>query len=258
MESSNDAHYQLTGLRALVTGASSGLGRAIALEFARAGASVVVHANRSLAEAEGLEHRLRDMGVRAAILQADLRDLQACDRLVKQGIDAFGGLDVWVNNAGADILTGEAPTLSYVEKLQDLFEVDLRATMVLTGEIGRQMREARGGCIINVGWDQAYSGMEGESGELFGATKGAIMSFTKSAALSLAPRVRVNCIAPGWIRTAWGKTASEKWRARVLRETPLGRWGEPEDVARTARFLASPAAEFITGQVIGVNGGSIR
>ena len=258
MESSNDAHYQLTGLRALVTGASSGLGRAIALEFARAGASVVVHANRSLSEAEGLEHRLRDMGVRTAILQADLRNLQACDRLVNQAFEAFGGLDVWVNNAGADILTGKTPGLSYVEKLQLLFDVDLRATMVLTGEVGRRMREARGGCIINMGWDQAYSGMEGESGELFGATKGAIMSFTKSAALSLAPRVRVNCIAPGWIRTAWGKAASETWRARVLRETPLGRWGEPEDVARTARFLASPAAEFITGQVIRVNGGAIR
>lgn len=258
MEDSPDAHYHLTGLRTLVTGASSGIGRAIALELARGGAAVVVHANRSLAEAEGLEHRLRDMGARASILQADLSDLPACDRLVSQAFEAFGGLDVWVNNAGADILTGAAPELSYVEKLQLLLDVDLRATMVLTGEVGRRMREAGGGCIINMGWDQAYSGMEGESGELFGATKGAIMSFTKSAALTLAPEVRVNCIAPGWIRTAWGETAGAKWQSRVLRETPLGRWGEPEDVARTARFLASPAAEFITGQVIGINGGAIR
>ncbi len=258
MEGSSDAQFQLTGLRALVTGASSGIGRAIALELARGGAAVGVHANRSLAEAEGLEHRLRDMGVRTAVLQADLRDLRACDRLVQQAFETFGGLDVWVNNAGADILTGKAAGLSYAEKLQLLLDVDLRATMVLTGEAGRRMREAGGGCIINMGWDQAGSGMEGESGELFSATKGAIMSFTKSAALSLAPKVRVNCIAPGWIRTAWGETASARWQARVLRETPLGRWGEPEDVARTARFLASPAAEFITGQVIGVNGGAIR
>lgn len=258
MESSNDAHDHLTGQRALVTGASSGLGRAIALELARAGASVVVHANRSLGEAEGLAHRLRDMGVRTAVLQADLRDLHACGRLVDQAFEALGGLEVWVNNAGADILTGDAPGLSYVEKLQLLFEVDLRGTMVLTSEVGGRMRAGSGGCIINMGWDQADCGMEGASGELFGAIKGAIMSFTKSAALSLAPKVRVNCIAPGWIRTSWGETASRKWQERVLRETPLKRWGEPEDVARTARFLASPAAEYITGQVIAVNGGATR
>jgi 3-oxoacyl-[acyl-carrier protein] reductase len=258
VEGANDADYRLSGQRALITGASGGVGRAIALEFARAGASIVVHANRSLAEAEGLAHRLRGMGVRAVVLQADLRDLRACGRLVDQAFEAFGGLEAWVNNAGADILTGEAPGLSFPEKLGLLFEVDLRATMVLTREVGARMGKAGGGCIINIGWDQASSGMEGDSGELFGAVKGAVMSFTKSAALSLAPEVRVNCIAPGWIRTAWGESASEKWQARVVRETPLRRWGLPEDVARTARFLASPAAEYITAQVIRVNGGAVR
>ena len=252
------AHYDLTGLRALVTGSSSGIGRAIAVEFARAGAAVAVHANRSLPEAEELAHRLRDMGVRTAVHQADLRHVDTCERLIELAFESFGGIDVWVNNAGADILTGEARGMSYARKLQELFEVDLRATMLLTGAAGRRMRAAGGGSIINMGWDQADAGMEGESGELFGATKGAVMSFTKSAALTLAPEVRVNCIAPGWIRTAWGESAGRKWQERVLREIPLRRWGKPEDVARTARFLASPAAEYITGQVIGVNGGAIR
>jgi 3-oxoacyl-[acyl-carrier protein] reductase len=97
--------------------------------------------------------------------------------------------------------------------------------------------------------------MAGDSGELFGAAKGAVMAATRSLAKSLAPEVRVNCLAPGWIRTAWGEQASDEWQERARRESLLGRWGEPEDVARVASFLASPAAEFVNGQIIHVNGG---
>jgi 3-oxoacyl-[acyl-carrier protein] reductase len=114
------------------------------------------------------------------------------------------------------------------------------------------------GAIVTMGWDQAETGMEGDSGELFAATKGAVMAFTRSLALSLAPQVRVNALAPGWIKTAWGGAASSVWHKRVLRETPLARWGTPEDVARVACFLVSPAAEFMTGQVVRINGGAIR
>jgi 3-oxoacyl-[acyl-carrier protein] reductase len=116
----------------------------------------------------------------------------------------------------------------------------------------------RGGVILNIGWDQADTGMEGTSGELFAATKGAVMAFTKSLALSLAPQVRVHCIAPGWIRTAWGEQASTPWQERVRRETPLLRWGTPEDVASVARFLCGPGASYLTGQTIRVNGGAVR
>ena len=100
--------------------------------------------------------------------------------------------------------------------------------------------------------------MEGDSGELFAAAKNAVMGFTRSLAVSLAPQVRVNCIAPGWIRTAWGDQASEVWQERVLRETPLKRWGLPEDIARLARFLVSDEASYLTGQVINANGGAVR
>ena len=125
----------------------------------------------------------------------------------------------------------------------------------LIGHRMQQSRTAPGGVILNVGWDQVESGMAGDSGELFGAIKGAVIAFSKSLARSLAPQVRVNCLAPGWIKTAWGARASEYWQERACRESLLARWGTPEDVARVARFLASPAASFITGQVIPVNGG---
>lgn len=99
--------------------------------------------------------------------------------------------------------------------------------------------------------------MEGDSGELFAAVKGAIMCFTRSLAKSLAPEVRVNCIAPGWVRTAWGEAASSVWQERVRRETPLRIWGLPEDIAAAAVWLATPAAGYFTGQVVRVNGGAV-
>ncbi len=129
------------------------------------------------------------------------------------------------------------------------------ATLRLSRHIGRLMKERGQGTILNIGWDQAETGMAGDSGELFAATKGAVMAFTKSLARSLAPQVRVNCLAPGWIRTSWGEQASAYWHDRAKRECLLERWGTPEDVARVTRFLVSQAAAFVTGQIIPVNGG---
>ena len=142
--------------------------------------------------------------------------------------------------------------------METLLAVDVTATMLLSRALGQRMKEAGAGVVINMGWDQADVGMEGDSGELFAAAKGAVMAFSKSLALSLAPEVRVHCLAPGWIRTSWGEGASEAWQDRVLRETPLRRWGLPEDVAATVRWLASPAARYLTGQVIRINGGAVR
>ena len=202
--------------------------------------------------------QVRRAGGASAVLLADLRDAAECRRLAEQAWEAWEGLDVCVNNAGADTLTGEAARWPFERKLEELLAVDVTATMLLSRAVGRRMKEAGGGVILNMGWDQADTGMEGDSGELFAAAKGAVMAFSKSLALSLAPEVRVHCLAPGWIRTAWGNEASEAWQERVRRETPLRRWGAPEDVAAAARWLASPAARYLTGQVIRVNGGAVR
>jgi 2-amino-4-hydroxy-6-hydroxymethyldihydropteridine diphosphokinase len=249
---------ELAGLRALVTGSTSGIGRAVALELAAAGADVVVHGRRSREAAEEAAERVRAAGVRAAVLLADLRDPEERNRLAGHAWDIWGGLDVLVTNAGADTLTGEAARWPFDRKLQELLAVDVAATMSLAREVGRRMKAGRGGVVLTVGWDQAETGMAGDSGELFAAAKGAVMAFSRSLALSLAPEVRVNCLAPGWIRTTWGEGASGSWQERVVRETPLRRWGRPEDVAALARWAASPAAVFLTGQVLRVNGGAVR
>ena len=177
--------------------------------------------------------------------------------MIAQAWEQWGGLDICVLNAGADVLTGPAAGWSFERKLAELLAVDVTATVLMARDVGSRMRRQGRGVILTLSWDQAETGMEGDSGQLFAAAKGAIAAFTKSLARSLAPEVRVNALAPGWIRTAWGASASEKWQERVTQETPLGRWGTPEDVAAAALWLVSPAASFITGQVIRVNGGAV-
>jgi 3-oxoacyl-[acyl-carrier protein] reductase len=249
------SQLDLRGLKAVVTGSSSGIGRAIALEFARAGADCLVHARGNAAGAEETAAALRGLGVRAEIRLADLAKPAELERFAAEAWEAFDGVDIWVNNAGADVLTGPAASWGFEEKLNALWQVDVLATMRLGRAIGARMKERGRGVILNLGWDRAEFGMAGDSGELFATTKGAVMAFTRSLARSLAPHVRVNCLAPGWIRTSWGEQASDYWQERAERESVLQRWGTPEDVARAACFLASPASSFITGQIVPVNGG---
>jgi 3-oxoacyl-[acyl-carrier protein] reductase len=248
----------LTGLRAAVLGSTSGIGRATALALAEAGADVIIHGRKKSDAAEEVAEAVLRLGRRAEIIPADLADRRAGDRLVEATWSQWGGLDAWLHIAGADTLTGAGAKKPFDEKLDALWSVDVVATIRLCRAVGRKMKAQGHGAIVTMGWDQAETGMEGDSGELFTATKGAILAFTKSLALSLAPEVRVNALAPGWIRTAWGESASEPWQRRVLEETPLKRWGTPEDVARAACFLAGPGSEFLTGQIIRVNGGAVR
>ena len=167
-------------------------------------------------------------------------------------------VDIFVAVAGADVLTGEPAKWPFERKLDELLKVDVVATMTLCRSIGRWMQDREGGSIVTIGWDQADTGMEGDSGQLFAATKGAVMAFSRSLAKSLAPKVRVNCVAPGWIKTAWGEGASDAWQSRAVRESMLGRWGTPEDIAAAVRWLVSPQSAFVTGQTVNVNGGFRR
>jgi 3-oxoacyl-[acyl-carrier protein] reductase len=245
-------------MRTAVLGSTSGIGRAVALALAKSGADVIVHGRSSVEAAHEVAELVRGMGRRSHVLMADLADREAGFEFAGAVWGHWGRLDAWLHLAGADILTGEAAKLSVEAKLDLLWSVDVVATIRLCREIGRRMKSQGSGTIVTMGWDQAETGMAGDSGEIFAATKGAVMAFTRSLALSLAPEVRVNAVAPGWIKTAWGDQASSTWQARVLRETPLARWGTPEDVAQAARFLVDPGSGFLTGQIVRINGGAIR
>ena len=243
---------------AVVTGSSTGIGRVIALELARAGVSVVVHARRSRAEADAVAQEIRSLGAQAEVILADLTDHNDLDGFARAAWDWHSGVDILINNAGADVLTGEALSWPFERRLEALWNVDVGSTVRLGRLIGEKMKLAGGGAILNIGWDGAERGMAGDGAELFAVAKGAVMAFTRSLAQSLAPEVRVNCAAPGWIKTAWGEKADRRWQQRAVDESLLGKWGVPGDVARVAVFLVSPAAAFISGQIVEVNGGFRR
>jgi 3-oxoacyl-[acyl-carrier protein] reductase len=242
----------------LVTGASSGIGRATALACARAGANVALTYLTNEAGAREVERQIQDLGRRVAVFQADVADHASVRALSVGAQRALGRVDVWVNNAGADILTGSGAELSDLDKLDLLLAVDLRGTMLASWQAAELLgAQECGGAIINMSWDHVLTGMAGRHPELFAAVKGGVMAFSKSLARSAAPRVRVNVVAPGWIETAFGVACDEDKRGAVADATPLGRWGTPDDVAGAVVFLASPAAAFITGQTILVGGGVV-
>jgi 3-oxoacyl-[acyl-carrier protein] reductase len=192
------------------------------------------------------------------VRQADLATREACERLVAEAGEDLGRIDVWVNNAGADVLTGEAASWGWERKLDVLLTVDLKGTIACSYAIGEVMRRQEGGgTIVNMSWDHVATGMAGDDPQLFSAVKGGVLAFSKSLARRLAPQVRVNVLCPGWIETSFGEHVDRDFHRSVVQSTPLARWGRPQDVAAAALYLASPEAAFVTGQALNVNGGVV-
>ena len=266
---------------AVVTGASSGIGQAIALEFARRDASLIVHGRSNLAGLTQTVHQIQTIQASQSNQPTQLRQLEKTsvmsivsdieDRhsnasLVDVAFQRFGYVDAWIHAAGADVLTGDARNLTFTEKLDRLWATDVRGGMLLSRLVAAKMLSSkipseqknapvRIPSMVHIGWDQSEQGMEGDSGQYFSATKAAITAFSKSLARSLAPHVRVNCIAPGWVKTQWGQTTHPSWQQRAIGESMLNRWGTPEDIARVVAAVSFEDGAFINGQTIAVNGG---
>ncbi|HTK07625.1 MAG TPA: SDR family oxidoreductase [Ktedonobacteraceae bacterium] len=239
----------------VVTGAGRGIGRALALGFAKQGARVLVHYGHAQSGAEEVVRQIREGGGSAQMIQADLGKTEAVRDLVSQAHAQLGKIDVWINNAGASANSRETVGMSEVEIFERLMQVDVLGTWLCSREVAPYMND--GGCILTTGWDAALSGAEGLPSQIYAMSKGAIISLTRCLALEYAPRLRVNCIAPGYVENEWSQSLAEKTRQHLQQANPLQRLGTPEDIVGTALFLASPAAAFITGQVILVNGGEV-
>jgi 3-oxoacyl-[acyl-carrier protein] reductase len=248
---------RLEGRRAVVTGASSGIGRGVASAFAREGARLVLAYRRNARGAEESAEEVRKAGGEAFLIDIDISRESDVERLMKEALARLGGVDVWVNNAGADILTGDGARLSDVDQLDRVLAVDLRGTVLCSWRAAERLRAQGRGVILNVSWDHVLTGAPGRLAEIYAAAKGGVLAFSKCLARSFAPEVRVHVLAPGWIATAFADGLSEGDRSRIAEATPLKRWGTPEDVARAAVFLASADADFLTGTTLLVNGGTV-
>lgn len=248
--------FDLTDKVAIVTGGGSGIGRGIAIEFAKAGAHVVI-ASRRADVIEGAAAEVEALGRRALAVQTDVIQPEHVENLVNRTLDAFGTIDILVNNAG-----GAAAWP--VEKMSPrgwdiILAINLKGTFLCSQAVGKVMVEQKQGKMVNI---SSVAGLRGSPGSAhYGAAKAGVISLTKSLAALWAPHnVHVNCIAPGLIQTeavgpALDLEDPEKMAAQA-RAIPLGRVGQPEDIAYAAVFLASPASDFMTGQTLVVDGGS--
>jgi 3-oxoacyl-[acyl-carrier protein] reductase len=244
----------LTGKTAIVTGGSRGIGKAIAMELAQAGADVAIFYAGNLVAAEETTSAIQKAGRRALSLQIDVSKREQVENGIKKVHDFFGRIDILVNNAG--IVRDNLLMRMKEEEWDQVIEVDLKSVFLCTKAIIRIMTKQRSGRIINLSSIVATKGNPGQSN--YAAAKGGVVSFTRAVAKELAGRgITVNAVAPGFIETDMNASLGEEWKKQVLGMIPLGYAGTPEDVAKTVKFLASEDARYITGQVLHVDGGMV-
>lgn len=240
---------------AIVTGASRGIGRGIALRLAQEGARVVINHRTSPEGAEETAAAIRAAGGEALVIQADVSQFDEAQRLVKEAVTAFGKVDILVNNAGT---TRDTLLMMMKEEQWDLvMDTNLKSVFNCCKAVARSMVKQRYGRIINV---SSVSGLAGQAGQTnYSASKAGVNAFSKSLAKELGSRnITINVVAPGFVPTVLTESIlTEENRKAAIAATPLGRLGTPEDVAGAVAFLASDDANFITGQVLSVDGGLV-
>ena len=242
----------LTGKVALVTGASRGIGREVALELARCGADVVVNYAGNGQLAEEVVNMIKELGRNSIAIQADVANREQVEDMIATTIKKFGALHILVNNAG---ITRDQLILRMKEEDWDaVIDTNLKGAFHTTKAVTRQMMKQRIGRIINI---SSVVGISGNAGQInYSASKAGLIGLTKSAARELASRnITVNAVAPGYIESDMTDQLSDEIKAELFKQIPLGRLGKPEDVSKLVAFLASDAASYITGQVFHVNGG---
>lgn len=245
---------KLTGKTAIVTGGARGIGRAIALTLAAAGANIVINYSSSSKAADEVVNEAKKLGVSALSLKADVSKNEEIENLVKQVLNDFGSIDILVNNAG---ITRDNLLIRMSEKdFMDVIDINLKGAFICTKHVSKVMIKQRSGKIINIASVVGVMGNAGQSN--YSASKAGLIGFTKSIAKEIASRgINVNAVAPGYIQTDMTASLSDKVKEEFINGIPLKRAGLPQDVANAVLFLSSEYSEYITGQVIHIDGGMV-
>lgn len=244
----------LAGKSALVTGASRGIGREIALELARQGANVAVNFAGSEAKANEVVDEIKALGRDAFTVKCDVSNSEEVNEMVKDTIDRFGKLDILVNNAG--ITKDNLLMRMKEEEWDDVININLKGVFLCTKAVTRQMMKQRVGRIINIASIVGVSGNPGQANYV--AAKAGVIGLTKTTAKELASRnITVNAVAPGFITTDMTDKLTEEIKAEMLKQIPLARLGEPKDIAKVTAFLASDDSAYMTGQTLHIDGGMV-
>ena len=244
----------LDGKVALVTGASRGIGRAVALKLASEGAKVAINFAGSTAKAEEVKAEIEAKGGQAILVQANVADKEAVAAMVDKVVEAFGQIDILVNNAG--ITRDGLLARMKEEDFEAVVDTNLKGVFYCTKAVAKLMMKSRSGRIVNMA---SVVGLTGNAGQTnYAASKAGVIGFSKSAAKELAARgITVNMVAPGFIATDMTDAMTDKAKEAVLGTIPLKREGTPEDVANAVLFLVSDSASYITGQIVNVDGGMV-
>lgn len=244
----------LDGKTALVTGASRGIGRAVALRLAEEGARVAINYAGNVKAAEEVKAAIEAAGGTAMLCRADIADSAAVEAMIEEIVKAFGAIDILVNNAG---ITRDTLLMRMKdEDFEKVLDTNLKGVFYCTKAVSKLMMKKRAGRIVNMA---SVVGLVGNAGQTnYAAAKAGVIGFSKSAAKELASRgITVNVVAPGFIGTDMTAGLSEAVKEKALADIPLGKMGEPKDVANAVLFLASDQASYITGQVVNVDGGMV-
>ncbi|MFE8699042.1 3-oxoacyl-[acyl-carrier-protein] reductase [Cytobacillus sp. FJAT-54145] len=245
---------KLEGKAALVTGASRGIGREIALELARQGANIAVNYAGSEARALEVVDEIKALGRDAFAIQCDVSNAEAVSEMVKQTIENFGSLDILVNNAG--ITKDNLLMRMKEEEWDDVININLKGVFLCTKAVTRQMMKQRSGRIINISSIVGVSGNPGQANYV--AAKSGVIGLTKTTAKELSSRgITVNAVAPGFITTDMTDKLTDEIKAEMLKQIPLAKFGEPKDIANVVVFLASEDSRYMTGQTLHVDGGMV-